>query len=184
MVDTKVRNVQWLSINSTACRGVNTDRCLNKALGVTCNGISTRGMWSAQEMKNHINVLKLLAIKLAIQTLLKILKHKAIHLQMDNMVGLNLKLVQLAKNIWDHLLQCGVTLTAKYLLSNLNVIADWESRNNSDSQSFQRICQLRGTLEKIASKLSHQIRTYFSWRPDPLSQAADVFQQNWFHKSL
>ena len=86
-----------------------------------CNGISTGGMWSAQEMKNHIYVLELLAIKLAIQTL----KHKAIHLQVDNMVALtyllkmggsqNLKLDQLTKEIWDHLLQCWITLTAEYL---------------------------------------------------------------------
>ena len=33
MVGTKLRTVQWSGINSTACRGVNTDRCLNKGLG-------------------------------------------------------------------------------------------------------------------------------------------------------
>ena len=38
--------------------------------------------------------------------------------------------------------------------------------------------------DRSASRLSHQIKTYFSWRPDPLRQAADAFQQNWFHKSL
>ena len=160
-------------------------------------------MWSAQEMKNHINILELLAIKLAIQTFSKTLKHKAIHLQVDNMVALtyllnmggtkNLKLVQLAKEIWNHLLQCGITFIAEYLPSKLNVTADWKSRKNSDSsewklapQSFQRICQLTGTpeIDLFASRLSHQIKTYFSWRPDPLSQAADAFQQNWFHKSL
>ena len=96
----------------------------------TCIGTSTGGMWSAQEMKNHINVLELLAIKLTIKTSWKTLKHKAIHLQVDNQ---NLKLVQLAIEIWDHLLQCGITLTAEYLPSKLNVTADWESRNNSGS---------------------------------------------------
>ena len=33
MVGTKLRTVQWSGINSTACRGVNTGRCLNKGLG-------------------------------------------------------------------------------------------------------------------------------------------------------
>ena len=65
-MDTKLRTVQWLGISSTACRGVNTDRCLTKGMGTTCNGISTGGIRSAQEMKNHINVLELLAIKMAI----------------------------------------------------------------------------------------------------------------------
>ena len=36
------------------------------------------GVWSAQEMKNHINVLELLAIKLAIQTFSKTLERKVI----------------------------------------------------------------------------------------------------------
>ena len=120
--------------------------------------ISTGVILSAQEMKNHINVSELLAIKLAIKVFLKTLKHKVIHLWVDNMVALtyllkmggtkNLKPVRLEKKIWDHLLQCGITLTAEYLPSKLNVTADWESRNNSDSsewklapQSFQRICQ-------------------------------------------
>ena len=151
--------------------------------------------------KPHINVLEILAIKLATRTFLKTLKHKAIHpihLQVDNLIALtyllkmggtqNLKLVQLAKEIWDLLLQCGITVTAEYFPSKLNVTADWESRNNSDSsewklapQSFQRIYHLRRTPETdlFASRLSHQIKTYFSWRPDPLSQAADAF-----HKSL
>ena len=33
MVGTKLRTVQWSGINSTVCRGVNTDRCLNKCWG-------------------------------------------------------------------------------------------------------------------------------------------------------
>ena len=45
-------------------------------------------MWSGQEMKYHINVLELLAIKLARQTFSKTLKHKAINLQVGNMVAL------------------------------------------------------------------------------------------------
>ena len=75
-----------------------------KGCGATCNRISAAGICSAQEMKNHINLLELLAIKLAMQTFSKTLKHKAIHLQVDNMVALtyllkiggiqNLKLVQ------------------------------------------------------------------------------------------
>ena len=70
------------------------------------------------------------------------MRHKVIHLQLDNMVALtyllnivgthNLKLIRSAKEIWDHF-QCGITLNADYPPSKLNVIADWESRNNWDS---------------------------------------------------
>ena len=83
MVGTKLRTVQWSSINSTTCRGVNTGRCLNKGLGGNMLWNLNRGMWSAQEMKNHINLLELLATELAIQTFLKTLKNKAIHLQVE-----------------------------------------------------------------------------------------------------
>ena len=64
-------------------------------------------------MKNDVNVLELLALKLAIQTFSKTLKHKVICLQVDSIVALTyllkmvgrgggtkkLKLVELAKEI-------------------------------------------------------------------------------------
>ena len=77
--------LKWWVLNLELCNGRGTSA---KALGATCNGISTGGVWSVQEMRNHTNVLELLAIKLAIQTFSKISKHKAIHLQVENMVAL------------------------------------------------------------------------------------------------
>ena len=55
MVGTKLRTVKWSGINSTACGGVNTDRCLSKGLGGNMQWNLNRGNVSAQEMKNHIN---------------------------------------------------------------------------------------------------------------------------------
>ena len=80
MVDNKSRSLQWPIINLASCTCSHTDRCLNKGLGATCNGISTGGMWSAQEMKYYINILGLLAAKLAIQTFTKYRDVKEIHL--------------------------------------------------------------------------------------------------------
>ena len=54
----------------------------------------------------------------------------------------NLKLVQLAKEIWDHLFQCGITLTAEYLPRKLNVTADWELRKNLESLELELAPQL------------------------------------------
>ena len=100
-------------------------------------------MWSAQEMKYHINILELLVVKLAIQTFTKYRDVKAIHLQVDNIVALtylmkmggtqNLRMVELAEEIWKYLLKWGITITAEYLPSKLNLTADWESRNILDS---------------------------------------------------
>ena len=93
-------------------------------------------MWSAQEMKYHYNILELLAAKLAIQTFTKYRDVKAIHLLVDNIMTLtylvkmggtqNLKMVELAKEIWEYFLKWGITITAEYLPSELNVAADWE----------------------------------------------------------
>ena len=44
MVGTKLRTVQWSGVNSTACRGVNVDRCFNKGLGVACNEMEGCGL--------------------------------------------------------------------------------------------------------------------------------------------
>ena len=138
-------------------------------------------------MKNHINVVDLLAIKLAKQTFSKTLKHKAIRLQVGNMVALrnllktgstqNLRLAQLAIGTWDHLLRCKISLTAEYLPSKLNVTADCQAMKNLNflewklaSKLFRKICQLRETPEKI--------KTYFFLKLDPLILAKNALQEN------
>ena len=40
--------------------------------GATCKGVRTGGAWSKEEQKLHINILELLAVKLALITKLKI----------------------------------------------------------------------------------------------------------------
>ena len=85
-------------------------------------------------MKYHINILELLAVKLAIQTFTKYRDVKAIHLQVDNVVAStylmkmggtqNLKMEELAKEIWEYLLKRGIKITAEYLPREMNVAAD------------------------------------------------------------
>ena len=50
--------------------------------GAECNGITTGGHWTRQELKKHINVLELMAGYTALRSLCKDLKH--VHLNMDN----------------------------------------------------------------------------------------------------
>ena len=58
-------------------------------------------------------------------------------------------------------------------------------QNNQGSQLnplvFNRINEIFGPLEidLFASQLIHQLPRYFSWRPDPLAEVTDAFQQNW-----
>ena len=190
MVDTKLKTVQWPNVNSTRAEVLIQTDASTKGYG-KCNRISTGRMWSAQELKNHINVLELLSIKLTIQKFSNTLEHKDIHLQVDNIIALpyllkilriqNSKLVQLVKEIWEHLLQCWTSLIAEYLHSKLNVTADWESINNLDSlelklapQLFQRICQLRGTPE-IDLFVSRIISLRLTINEDPIHWATQQF---------
>ena len=52
--------------------------------GAVCNWAQTSGQWSEKERTLHINLLKLLAIKLALFSFTKGKRVKAIHFQIDN----------------------------------------------------------------------------------------------------
>ena len=85
----------------------------------------------------------LLALKFTILTFTMNLSHLTTHVQVDNKVALayllrmdgtrNPQLLKISKSIWNYLLSHQITITAKYLPSWLNVRADWESRNTTDS---------------------------------------------------
>ena len=171
-------------------------------LGATCKVIRTVGAWSQVEQKFHINVLELLAIKLALITFTKNLSLKSIHFQIDNTTALsyllkmggtkNHVLIQLSRKIWAILLTKGITISAEYLPSILNVIADQESRIYHSTEwkllpkVFATICKKWGTpsLDLFASRVCHQIPAYVAWKPDPYSQGTDAFQQDWSNQVL
>ena len=69
-----------------------------------------------------------------------------------------------------------------------NTVADSESRSLQDHSDwmlcphvFQTISKAFGPLEidLFASRLTHQLPRFFSWRSDPLAEAVDAFQQDW-----
>ena len=165
--------------------------------GAASQGRSTGGTWGKEEKSLHINVLELKAVDLAIRTFTKDKPVKAIHMQIDNTCALaylinmggtkNHQMTNIAKSIWSYLLGKGITCTAEYIPSELNVEADRESRAvdfsdwKLDPKIFQKICAHLGspTVDLFASLLNHQISKYISWKPDPTSIATDAFQQNW-----
>ena len=130
--------------------------------GAVCQGSRTGGPWSIIERQQHINVLELKAVKIAILTFHKRKPVNSIHLQIDNMAALSyllkmggthsMELIQTSKEIWDYLHQHKITITAEYLPSKQNVIADWESRHVKDSSKrklspniFKQITKKWGT---------------------------------------
>ena len=98
------------------------------------------------------------------------------------------QLLKISKSIWNYLLSHQITITAEYLPSRLNVRADWESRNATDSSDWKlhqkvylKITKLLGTptVDLFASRLCHQLPQYMAWKPDPNSFATDAMQQDW-----
>ena len=100
----------------------------------------------------------------------------------------NLLMIKIAKRIWDFLLQKEITLTASWIASIRNVIADKMSRMNPNSsewslhhRAFRLICQSFGkpSLDCFASRTMHVVRTYMSLTADPQAIATNALYQDW-----
>ena len=147
LVDGKLKTLQWEENSATRTPYDHSDRCLNKRLGGMLQGSFDRGKWSTGEKYFHINVLELLALIFSILTFTKDLSHLTIHVLVDNKVALahllkmgdtlSPQLLKTSKSIWNYLLSRQITITAGYLPSRLNVRADWESRNGTDSSDWK-----------------------------------------------
>ena len=81
-----------------------------------------------------------------------------------------------------------ITLIAEHLPGVLTTIVDQESQVMKDQSDwmlnpriFNKIQQKWGPLDvdMFASRLTTQLKRFFSWRPDPEAEALDAFNQNW-----
>ena len=146
----------------------------------------------------HINSLELLAATLAVKTFLKKASGISVLLQLDNATAVayinniggtvSSQLTELAKELWMWALDRNITLVAQHIPGVSNTIADAESRTLRDRSDWMLCPQIFQTIKKafgpldvdlFASRLTHQLPRFFSWRPDPLAEAVDAFQQDW-----
>ena len=180
---------------------IHSDAAKTGGWGAECRGVQTGGQWSRMEAKLHINELEMIAAELAIKTFQRMFpKTRSILLKIDNMSALsyiikmggtgNVELIEGAKRIWDFLLPLGITLTAEYIPTKLNVDADFQSRNVEDSSEWKlnpEICKEvvlkmgRPQVDLFASRTSHQLNPYMSLKADPSCWAVDALQQDWAH---
>ena len=192
MVASTSRCLERSSAPSPIPRSNNRDRRVSDGLGVVCQGVRTGGVWSQMEQKLHINCLELLAGSFTIKSFTK--NRLCVHVRL-RMVYLNrlggtrsLVLSNLALALWEWALTRNIFLSAEHIAGNLNVSADWESRNFLDSSNwklcpeiFRSLMQIRGpcTIDLFADRLNCQLPQFCSWKPDPMALATDAFQQNW-----
>ena len=166
--------------------------------GAVCGKTRTGGPWSPSEQELHINCLELKAATLALQSLVKDRMGISVLLQLDSQTAVSYinhlggtvspQLTDLAKNLWLWSLCRDLVLTAQHIPGVDNQIADSESRELKDRLDwklspavFWTINAIWGPLEVdlFASRLSYQLSRFFSWRPDPLAEATNAFQQDW-----
>ena len=118
-------------------------------------------------MPLNINIQELIAAELAIKTFTKDEKRASIHIKIDNMAALsyilnmggtkNWDMLVIAKRIWEYLLAHQIAITAEWIPTHLNTIADWESRHVPNS--IFPVCYTDNTLEPR----EHSIQQCFTW---------------------
>ncbi len=94
-------------------------------------------------------------------------------------------LVSLTLDLWKWCLQRNILISAEYLPGISNVQADRESRTFVDLSDWRLQLQLiqpflkDREIDLFASRLTHQLQRYVSWRPDPYAMATDAFSIDW-----
>ena len=91
-------------------------------------------------------------------------------------------------NLWEWCFQHQLLVSAQHLPGNLNMRADQESRAINDSSDWKLNPTVFQTLSKMlvpfqvdlfASRLTHQLPIFASWKPDPLAANIDAFSVDW-----
>ncbi|GFN81283.1 Gag-Pol polyprotein [Plakobranchus ocellatus] len=168
------------------------------AWGAVLNGVTTHGMWSDQERKEHINVLELKAALFGTQSLCREFRNCHMRIGLDNttavayinnMGGTNslscntitreLLLRCKARHIWR---------SACHIPGIDNTTADRHSRKHSihtewtlSKTIFLNICSKFGTpsIDLFAARTNHQLPGYMSLYPDPQAEAINAFFHFW-----
>jgi len=167
--------------------------------GCALNDTSTGGHWTAEEARNHINYLELLAIYLALKSFSPIINGQHVKVMVDNMTALSdinhmgtsssEKRNDLAKEIWLWCAQRNIWLTAVHIPGVENVEADRQSRRSHSQlewtldRTIFRDCinaaKVEPNIDLFASRINHQLQPYVSWHPDPGAVAIDAFHLSW-----
>lgn len=95
-------------------------------------------------------------------------------------------LSDLAASFWQYCLDSPISVTAEYIPGRDNLEADFQSRHFGDSSLWkldQSVFPMLNdhwgpfSVDLFASRLDHQTPRFFSWRPNPLVVAMDVFSR-------
>lgn len=176
---------------------IQTDASL-QGWGAVMNTQTVSGQWDQHQSCMHINVLEMLAVKLALHHIAGHLCNVHIQLQVDNttvvsylnrMGGTHSELLNsLAQDIWVWAMNRKIHLSAVHIAGNKNIQADYLSRLHQDHagwmlnpQIFQQVCTVfyRPQIDLFANQLNHQLPAYVSWKADPLAWKINAYHLVW-----
>ena len=157
------------------------------------------GRWSDSEAENHINVLEMMAVWLALKSVCKELRNKHVQIRSDNtctvaylnaMGGVKSQQCNnLAKQIWLWCIERDLWLSATHVPGCENE-ADEGSRHFNESTEwmldksiFRQLIHIwkLPDIDMFASRLNYQIDQYVSWKRDPDALWVDAFSRSWFN---
>ncbi len=177
---------------------ITTDASLS-GLGAECRSITTGGMWSHIEVREHINYLELLATFLGLKTFAKTISNSHIRLRIDNTSAVSIinnmgtshseKCNSLAKQVWEWCIERQIWISAADIPGRDNFVADFESRRNEKASEWMldKCCLTKALIELdfvpdidlFASRINKQFAKYVSYRPDPQASSVDAFTLSW-----
>ena len=159
--------------------------------------LQTKGFWSYEDQREHINFLELKAAFLCLKHFCSTKTNSHIKMFLDNMVAVNYinkmgggipKLNALTREFWMWCYNRNLWVTACHLPGVANIEADRLSRSlNLDIEwklnedVFDLIDELYGPhdVDLFASNLNHQLSHYYSYLPDKYAIAVDAFSVKW-----
>ena len=166
--------------------------------GVACAGKTASGSWSQDERNQHINYLELMAAFIGLKIFAKKLFNCQIILRIDNTTAISYinrmggvqfpHLTKLTKSIWQWCEARNLFVSALYIPSIENNIADAESRRvHPDIEwelsdfAFQNIIKSFGQpdIDMFASRINKKCVKYISWHRDPDAYNINAFSICW-----
>ena len=158
----------------------------------------TKGVWTEEEKRYHINYLELLAVFLGLKALLNQMTDSHIRFMTDNtttvsylnkMGSKSAVLNDLTCTVWKWCAERKLWLSAAHIPGVANVEADklscdlhlnteWKL-NNQLLKEVLTVLETQPTVDLFASKTNAQFPLYVSYLPDPGAYAVDAFSLHW-----
>ena len=165
--------------------------------GAHIGTVTAGGRWTEKEARDHINVLELRAILLALQSLCQE-PYKHIRIMSDNTTAIayvthlggvrSPECNEVACHIWNWAEQRDIWLSIGHIPGVENVLADYKSRNFADElewslndKLFEKVTERFGLpeIDLFATRLNKKVPRFVWWHPDPEACAIDAFLMNW-----